>query len=422
MQNDSERLRVEGLYKVFGPSPDDALRRAREGAAKSDIHRETGSVVAVSDVGFAVRPGEIFVVMGLSGSGKSTLIRCINRLIEPTRGSIHIDGEDMLAADASRLREIRLTKLAMVFQHFALFPHMSVGGNVEYGLKIRGVEAEERTERAAKALDLVGLAGWDDSMPEELSGGMQQRVGLARALAVDPEILLMDEPFSALDPLIRREMQDELAEIQRRLDVTIVFITHDLHEALRLGDHIAIMKDGEFVQVSTPEGIVSEPADDYVREFVQDVDRSRVFTFGSLMHPAEAAVREEDAVDDALRRLDHEPGLHVVDDDGRPVGFVRAEDLRAAKKGKETCGSLMERDIPAVAEDDKLVAGFRACRRGLPLAVLDADGRLCGVVDPLEVLGTLDTSDLATDDDAPHAERTGPAQETPPRAASAEGG
>ena len=242
MPREAPKLRIEHLYKIFGDAPVKMLERLKAGASKQEIQAETGHVVAVSDVTFDIQPGEMFVVMGLSGSGKSTLVRCINQLITPTAGRVLVDGEDIVAASPARLREIRLTKIAMVFQHFALFPHRTVAENAAYGLKVRGVDPATRRVAALEALDLVGLKNWADLPPGNLSGGMQQRVGLARALAVKPDIMLMDEPFSALDPLIRRDMQGELLELQKRFKTTIVFITHDLHEALTLGHHIAIMK------------------------------------------------------------------------------------------------------------------------------------------------------------------------------------
>jgi glycine betaine/proline transport system ATP-binding protein len=284
------KVRARGVFKIFGPDPQVALQLFRAGRSKDDIHRETGNILAVADVSFDVEEGETFVVMGLSGSGKSTLIRCINRLIEPTSGEILIGGDDIVAADRARLREMRLNRIAMVFQHFALFPHMTVADNAAYGLKARGIPAEERRARAVEALAKVGLGSWAESYPESLSGGMQQRVGLARALAVGPEVLLMDEPFSALDPLIRRDMQDELAELQRELRMTIVFITHDLREALKLGDRVAIMKEGSFVQVGPPEEIVGSPADAYVEDFTRDVDGDRALAARAATKPADAAL------------------------------------------------------------------------------------------------------------------------------------
>ena len=266
---------AQNLYKVFGSAPDKAIQACRDGLDKSDIYEKTGCVVAVRDVTFEVDKGEIFCVMGLSGSGKSTLIRCLNRLHSTTDGDLSLAGEDIVNADKETMRQIRLKKAAMVFQHFALLPHMTVAENVAFGLKVRGMAAGERRAKALESLALVGLEEWADSKPDALSGGMQQRVGLARGLAVDPEILLMDEPFSALDPLIRKDMQDELIELQRQLGTTIVFITHDITEALKLADRIAIMRDGRIVQIGTPAEIVLKPVDNYVREFSKDVARGR---------------------------------------------------------------------------------------------------------------------------------------------------
>ncbi|MDN3521659.1 quaternary amine ABC transporter ATP-binding protein [Halomonas ramblicola] len=380
----NRKVCVEHLFKVFGADPADTIRRIREGAPKDRIYAETASVAAVADVSFSVAPGEIFVVMGLSGSGKSTLIRCLNRLIEPTEGRILIDGEDIVGLSADALRRLRLNKLSMVFQHFALFPHKSVGENVEYGLKVRGMAARERREKALRALEQVGLAAHADVPPANLSGGMQQRVGLARGLAVDPEIMLMDEPFSALDPLIRRDMQDELLKLQQQLRMTIIFITHDLHEALRLGDRIAIMKDGRFVQLGTPEEIVAHPADDYVAAFTRDVDRSRVFRAQSLCRDAHALSADEDAGVAAERceALGRE-ALFVVDAERRPLGIVRHRDLE--RDATATPGDALITDFPSTRGDAELVTLYGACATGLPIALLDDAGRLEGVVEPLEV-------------------------------------
>ncbi|MFF1450927.1 glycine betaine/L-proline ABC transporter ATP-binding protein [Streptomyces sp. NPDC058274] len=275
-------LEAEHLYKVFGRRPDDAVERLRQGADREELRSE-GTTAAVIDASFTVAPGQIFVVMGLSGSGKSTLLRMLNGLLEPTAGQVRFDGQDLTGLSARALREVRSKKISMVFQHFALFPHRSVRENAAYGLEVQGVPSGERKRRAAEALELVGLAGWEKSWPDELSGGMQQRVGLARALATDADLLLMDESFSALDPLIRRDMQDQLIELQRKLKKTIVFITHDLNEAMRLGDRIAVMRDGRIVQEGTAEDILVRPANDYVASFTQDVDRTRVLTAESVM-------------------------------------------------------------------------------------------------------------------------------------------
>ncbi|UUU38435.1 quaternary amine ABC transporter ATP-binding protein [Streptomyces sp. NBC_00162] len=278
-------LQAEHVYKVFGRRPDHAVRALRDGAGRDEL-RADGTTAAVIDASFRVEPGQIFVVMGLSGSGKSTLLRMLNGLLEPTAGRILFDGEDLTALGARDLRRVRSTKISMVFQHFALFPHRDVLENAAYGLEVQGVPRAERERRATEALALCGLGGWEKSWPDELSGGMQQRVGLARALATDADLLLMDESFSALDPLIRRDMQDQLLELQQRLKKTIVFITHDLNEAMRLGDAIAVMRDGRIVQQGTAEDILIRPADDYVASFIQDVDRSRVLTADAVMDEA----------------------------------------------------------------------------------------------------------------------------------------
>ncbi|MFI0544657.1 glycine betaine/L-proline ABC transporter ATP-binding protein [Streptomyces sp. WSLK1-3] len=278
----SSRLEAEQLYKVFGRRPREAVERLREGADREGLRAE-GTTAAVIDASFTVDPGQIFVVMGLSGSGKSTLLRMLNGLLEPTAGHVRFDGQDLTALTDRELRAVRAQKISMVFQHFALFPHRSVLENAAYGLAVQGVPKAERVERATEALELCGLGGWEKSWPDELSGGMQQRVGLARALATDADLLLMDESFSALDPLIRRDMQDQLLQLQKTLKKTIVFITHDLNEAMRLGDRIAVMRDGRIVQTGSAEDILVRPADDYVASFTKDVDRSRVLTASAVM-------------------------------------------------------------------------------------------------------------------------------------------
>ncbi|WP_424210655.1 quaternary amine ABC transporter ATP-binding protein [Streptomyces sp. BI20] len=325
-------LEAEHVYKVFGRRPHDAVRALRDGADRADL-RTDGATAAVIDASFRVEPGEIFVVMGLSGSGKSTLLRMLNGLLDPTAGRVLFDGEDLTALAPRDLRRVRSTKVSMVFQHFALFPHRTVLENAGYGLEVQGVPKAERDRRAAESLELCGLSGWADSWPDELSGGMQQRVGLARALATDADILLMDESFSALDPLIRRDMQDQLLELQRTLRKTIVFITHDLNEAMRLGDRIAVMRDGRVVQQGTAEDILTRPADDYVASFIQDVDRSRVLTADAVMttlpaHPgpdrcdcptvtADTPLAELCAVS---ARVTHP--VTVTDPAGTPIGVV----------------------------------------------------------------------------------------------------
>jgi glycine betaine/proline transport system ATP-binding protein len=335
-------LSCRNIWKIFGPRPEQAREMARTGATKAEILDQSGHVIAVQDVSFEVRQGEIFVVMGLSGSGKSTLVRCLSRLIEPSAGEILVNGEDLTQMDEKALRELRRHKMSMVFQHFGLFPHRQVIDNVAYGLEVQGIGKEQRHQRAQEVLNLVGLAGWERYYPQELSGGMQQRVGLARALAVDPEIMLFDEPFSALDPLIRREMQDELCNLQNVMKKTMIFITHDFLEALKLGDQIAIMKDGEIVQVGTPEEIVAHPVNDYVRAFTRDAPKAKVLDVASVMtppadlHPIDGlhtvpATMKLEAVIPLL--LAWEGPLGVVNDNGETIGQVDRRDVLLALGG-----------------------------------------------------------------------------------------
>ena len=279
----NDKIVCTDIWKVFGPNEKNVLSNLDKTLSRSEVQEKTGHVVAVKDVTFSVQKGETFVVMGLSGSGKSTLVRCLSRLIEPTAGQVSIDGQDVTTMSNRDLTELRRNRMSMVFQHFGLFPHRRVIDNIGYGLEIRGVKKKDRLEKSMETLNLVGLDGWDQHYPRELSGGMQQRVGLARALAVDPEILIFDEPFSALDPLIRREMQDELLKLQEKLQKTMVFITHDFLEAIKMGDHIAIMKDGEVSQVGTPEEIVANPKDQYVKDFCEDGPKYKVLSAGKVM-------------------------------------------------------------------------------------------------------------------------------------------
>jgi glycine betaine/proline transport system ATP-binding protein len=316
------------VWKVYGPKADRIVGTPDADLPRGELLEKTGCVVAVRDVSFEVQEGEVFVVMGLSGSGKSTLVRMINRIHDPTEGQVLIDGDDIMRLDAERLREIRRRKISMVFQHFGLLPHRRISDNVAFGLEIRGVEKEEREAKANGVLETVGLGGWGNSYPDELSGGMQQRVGLARALCTDPEIMLFDEPFSALDPLIRRDMQDEVIRLQHDVRKTMIFITHDLAEALKLGDRIAIMKDGQFVQVGTPEEVVAHPADDYVADFTRDVPRAHVLTARSIMRATDGAVEYAAEVDAAtvIQELlpivvRTERPIRVMDD-GRQIGVL----------------------------------------------------------------------------------------------------
>lgn len=372
------KIEVEGVFKIFGPAPQDALARARAGDSKETILAETGHTVGLHDVTLSIEAGEIFVVMGLSGSGKSTLIRHFNRLIEPTAGRIAVDGVDVLQLDAAALREFRRASTGMVFQRFGLLPHRTVIENVAYGLEIRGVGRTGRRHRAMEWVRTVGLGGYENSWPSQLSGGMQQRVGLARALCGDPEILLMDEAFSALDPLIRSGMQDQLMELQQRLRKTIVFITHDLDEALRLGDRIAILNDGRVSQVGRPEEILLDPADDYVAAFVSDVNRARVFTVDKAMEPPPPRLVASGAAEAAheLQVLGAEYG--AVYEGDRFVGLAGADDLAAARRGGLAAAARMPPTVPAdTMLEDALPEILEA---ELPVAVVDADARLLGLI------------------------------------------
>ncbi|MFF8969597.1 glycine betaine/L-proline ABC transporter ATP-binding protein [Streptomyces sp. NPDC014995] len=340
---DSPVFSVEGLWKVFGPKPERVPADPELAALPAaELRSRTGCTAAVRDVSFDVRRGEVFVVMGLSGSGKSTLVRCLTRLIEPTAGTIAVDGEDVRAMDRTRLRELRRHRAAMVFQHFGLLPHRTVLDNVAYGLEIQGVGRSERRARAGEVVAKVGLEGMEQRRPGQLSGGQRQRVGLARALAVDPEVLLFDEPFSALDPLIRRDMQEEVVRLHREEGRTMVFITHDLNEALKLGDRIALMRDGRVVQLGTPEEIVGSPADDYVREFVRDVPREQVMTVRTAMRhpsPEEAAtgpaVSPDATVSQAIEAVARAGTPARVVDKGRCVGVVDSDALLGVVAGTQ---------------------------------------------------------------------------------------
>ena len=333
MSEPEHQIEVDGVWKVFGSRPERALQPEHEPKSRAEIQEELGLVVGLRDVSFTVDPGEIFVVMGLSGSGKSTLVRCLIRLIEATKGQVRFDGEDILTYSPERMMEFRRSKVAMVFQHYALLPHRQVLDNVAYGLEIRGMDKADRYEEATKAIETVGLKGWEDYYPSEMSGGMQQRVGLARALAVNPDVLLMDEPFSGLDPLIRREMQDELVSLQDELQKTIVFITHDLNEALKLGDRIAIMRDGEIIQEGSPEEIVTLPTDEYVTEFVRDVSRGKVIQAKAIMREPDVVVHEWQGPRAAL---------HVMDSHGIDEVFLIARDSTLR-------GILTEEQVEALA-------------------------------------------------------------------------
>lgn len=387
---------VRDAYKVFGKRPKEAVARLRAGSSRDDV--KALGTAAVIDASFEVQAGEIFVVMGLSGSGKSTLIRMLNGLNPTTEGSITVFGEEVVGKDAKELRELRRTRMSMVFQHFALLPHRTVIDNVAYGLELQGSSGEDRLERARYWIQRVGLGGWEQSFPGELSGGMQQRVGIARALAADTDVLLMDEAFSALDPLIRREMQEQLVELQQELNKTIVFITHDLNEAMFLGDRIAVMRDGRIVQIGTPNEILMDPANDYVSQFVQDVDRARVLTAADVMEPPHAVVFASAGPRTALKlmRDQQTSACFVTTSNRKLLGVVRDKDvLRQVRAGSSDLTERL-RPTPGVVQKDQLIADLfeLAVESHLPVAVTDEHDRLVGVVPRVTLLAAL--ADLPT--------------------------
>ncbi len=391
-------LSVKGLSKAFGRRPKEVAKRAEAGATRQDLAGL--GTAAVIDASFDVAPGEIFVVMGLSGSGKSTLIRTLNGLLAPTSGSVAISGTEIAGADAATLRRVRRESVSMVFQHFALLPHRTVIDNAAYALELQGVAKDERLRRAQRVVDVVGLNGWEQKLPSELSGGMQQRVGLARALAADTPILLMDEAFSALDPLIRREMQEQLLELQAELGKTIVFITHDLNEAMFLGDRIAVMRDGRIVQIGTPEDILTDPANDYVAQFVQDVDRARVLTAGNVMERPRLVVGEGAGPRTALKTMrdGYASAVYVTGRDRRLAGIVRDKDaMRLVQKGETSLAGIIRPAPSAVSVDDVLFDLFvPALESEVPLAVTDEQDRLVGVIPRVTLLAALGPGTTAT--------------------------
>lgn len=383
-----EKIRVENLTKIFNGHVKQVRELLAAGKSKDEILSQTGATVGVNNANFSVEDGEIFVIMGLSGSGKSTLIRMINRLIEPTSGSVYLDGKDVAKLSKDELRQVRRKQLSMVFQNFALFPQRTVLDNAAYGLEIQGVGVPERHEKAMKALKRVGLKGYEEQYPSQLSGGMQQRVGLARALANDADVLLMDEAFSALDPLNRKDMQDELLELQDELHKTILFISHDLNEALRIGNHIMIMRDGNIIQIGTPEDILTEPADEYVERFIEDVDRSKVITAGSVMIRPYTVNIDRDGPRVALRQMHHNEvsTLMVVDSDRQLIGVIDARDTIALiQKDKahkvQRLDSIVQKNVATTTADTSLSELMKQfAQTSMPVAVLDENKRLQGIV------------------------------------------
>lgn len=389
----SKKIEVKNLVKIFGSKPKLALKRLKEGWTKEKILKTTGQTVGVNNASFTVDEGEFFVIMGLSGSGKSTLIRCLNLLNRPTAGEILIDGEDIVKYDRQQLREFRQNKVAMVFQNFGLFTHRTVLGNVEYGLEIRNIHKDKRKQIALEALESVGLKGWEDKMPTELSGGMQQRVGLARALANNPDILLMDEPFSALDPLIRRDMQIELLEIQSKLKKTIIFITHDINEAFKLGDRVAVMKDGKIVQQGTPEEILNNPSNEYIEDFVKSIDRTKVIQAKNIMRKPNALVSTKDGVRVAIKEMQASniSSVFVVGKNMELEGIVTIDDCVDAVKNKQSSlKELLRHDYYKTSPDDYIENLLEnAAKSKYPIVVVDDENKLLGIIVRTSILSGL---------------------------------
>ena len=379
------KIEIKDLSILFGPEKAKAKKMIKQGKSKQEILKETGCTIAVRNANLEIEEGEMFVIMGLSGSGKSTLVRCINRLNEPSMGEIWLSGRNITSLSDKELLQIRRKEMAMVFQHFGLLPHRTALSNIAFGLELQGVPKEEREKKAYESIAVVGLKGYENQRVDELSGGMQQRVGLARALANDPEVLLMDEAFSALDPLIREQMQDELLDLQEKMKRTIVFITHDLDEAIKLGDRIAIMKDGEVVQVGTPEEILTDPANDYVTRFTESVDRGRVVTASSIMLTQPIVVRIRKDGPEAIIRKMREKRLYalpVIGTDEQFLGEIRLKDvLRLRKEGVRDISSIVMKEVPSVLESmtvEDMLPLLPKVQQALP--VVDENNRLKGVV------------------------------------------
>ncbi len=377
-------VEVSGLWKVFGARADEVMQSEMRTAGKQEIMQETNCVIAVRDVSFQVRRGEIFVIMGLSGSGKSTLIRCVLRLIEPTLGKVLINGEDICTYEEEQLMQFRRHKTGMIFQYFGLFPHRTVLENVAYGLKVQGMGKEERYAKAGEVIEMVGLEGWENYYPGALSGGMQQRVGIARALAIEPDILLMDEPFSGLDPLIRRQMQDQFIELQEKVQKTILFVTHDLDEALKLGTHIAIMRDGEIIQTGTPEEVIVSPGDDYVQRFVQDASAAKVVTASFIMEQPNVLIYEWQGPKAAMHRLRTSKlsSAFLVARGDRYLGLVTEERLIELFRNKGTSlKDAMQPHVPPCTPDMVIEDLMPlAVSTEFPIPVVDDNGRLLGEI------------------------------------------
>ena len=391
-ENNDYIINVQGVSKLYGPNKTEASKLMKAGAEKDEVYKKTGTTVALWDVNLKVKRGETFVIIGLSGSGKSTIVRCLNRLQRPTSGQIYFEENDIMKFNKKELLEFRRSKMSMVFQSFGLMSHRSILGNVDYGLEVRGVPKEEREKKAMEMISMVGLEGLENQPCDSLSGGMQQRVGIARALANDPEVLLMDEPFSALDPLVRRDMQFELLQIQSKLKKTVVFITHDMDEAFKLGDTVAIMQDGKVIQIDTPEKMSSNPANDYVRRFIESADKSKVLSARNVMITPDSIIRVTDSPSIALAEM-RKSGLstvYVVDDQLHLCGILSIYEALHAHNDKLPVADVMQKELP-VCQPDSLVSDIMpiAAEAIYPIAVVDNDNRLMGIVTKANVLASL---------------------------------
>ncbi|NLJ58521.1 MAG: glycine betaine/L-proline ABC transporter ATP-binding protein [Tissierellia bacterium] len=385
-------IEVKNISKLYGMNRKEAIKMMREGSNKEEVGKKTGVTVALWDVSFKVKQGEIFVIIGLSGSGKSTLVRCFNGLLKPTSGEIIYNGKNIKSFSKKELLEFRRNKISMVFQNFGLMSHRNVMDNIAYGLEVKGVSKEMRQERAIEMAKLVGLEGWEDKPIHSLSGGMKQRVGLARALANNPEVLLMDEPFSALDPLVRKDMHFELLSIQRKLKNTIIFITHDIDEAFKLGDKVAIMRDGKIVQVDTPENMTTNPADDYVKNFIESADKTRVVSVKNIMITPACLIRENDSARNAIRQMERNSvsTAYAVDANMRYIGIITIEDAIKAHKENIKLFDLVEEDNYTVTEET-LINDILTCAAEAkhPIAVVNGDRVLKGIVSKAAILSSL---------------------------------
>ena len=385
-------LKVENLYKLYGSNKQAAKKLLAQGLGKEEISKQTGVTVAVNNISFSVKRGEIYVLIGLSGSGKSTVVRCLNMLNRPTSGKIFLEGNEIEKFGKQELLDMRRKKISMVFQSFGLMSHRNVLSNVAYGLEVRGVKKAERERKAMEMIAMVGLDGWEHNSIQSLSGGMRQRVGLARALTNDPDVLLMDEPFSALDPLVRRDMQFELLTIQKKLNKTIIFITHDINEAFKLGNTVSIMKDGEIIQTATPEEMTTNPADDYVKDFIDSADKAQIFFVKHIMQTPDCLIHSRDGVLSALKQMQRHSlsSAYVVDDNMGFVGILPLEQALRVKEKELTFADAIVRDIPSTSPETQIADVLPlAAEARFPIPVVDESGRFCGIVSKAAVIGSL---------------------------------